>query len=71
MIDRVTGFETPESVVHDRVLHFYLVSNVGVGNPAGFDGNGFISRASPDGTIRELHWIENGVNGAASQHRNS
>jgi sugar lactone lactonase YvrE len=59
----VSGFEAPESVVHDRILDLYLVSNVGGGNPAGLDGNGFISRVSPDGAIRELRWIENGVNG--------
>ena len=59
----VSGFETPESVVHDRILDLYLVSNVGLGNPAGLDSNGFISRVSPDGAIRELRWIENGVNG--------
>src|SRR5512145_819280 len=59
----VSGFEPPESVVHDRILDLYLVSNVGLGNPAGLDGNGFISRVSPDGAIREIRWIESGVNG--------
>ena len=59
----VSGFQAPESVVHDRILDLYLVSNVGAGNPAALDSNGFISRVSPDGAIRELRWIENGVNG--------
>ena len=42
----------------------YLVSNVGVGNPAALDGNGFISKVSPDGNILDLTWIQNGVHGA-------
>ena len=60
----VSGFEKPESVVHDRVVDCYLVSNVGVGNPAALDGNGFISKVSPDGNILDLTWIQNGVHGA-------
>jgi hypothetical protein len=59
----VSGFQSPESVVHDEIEDLYLVSNVGPGNPAALDHNGFISRVSPDGTIRELRWIEDGVNG--------
>jgi hypothetical protein len=59
----VSGFETPESVLHDPDLDLYLVSNVGSGNPAAADHNGFISRVSPDGTIQELRWIQDGVKG--------
>jgi streptogramin lyase len=57
----VAGFQTPESVVHDPVMDWYLVSNVGVGNPAALDHNGFISKVSPDGAILELHWIQDGI----------
>jgi len=59
----VSGFETPESVIHDPDLDLYLVSNVGLGNPAALDHNGFISRVSPDGAIQELRWIQDGVHG--------
>jgi len=60
----VTGFETPESVVHDALADVYLVSNVGAGDPGALDHNGFISRVSPTGTILQLKWIQDGVNGA-------
>jgi hypothetical protein len=56
----VSGFETPESVVHDRIADWYLVSNVGIGNPGALDGNGFISKVSPSGDILELDWIRDG-----------
>jgi hypothetical protein len=63
----VTGFQHPESVVHDTMLDVYLVSNVGDLPPSGFPGaldhNGFISRVSPDGVIVDLKWIQDGVNG--------
>ncbi len=60
----VTGFETPESVVHDTIADVYLVSNVGAGDPGALDHNGFISRVSPNGTVLQLKWIQDGVNGA-------
>jgi hypothetical protein len=59
----VAGFQTPESVVHDRLMDWYVVSNVGLGNPAALDHNGFISKVSPDGVILELRWIQDGTNG--------
>ena len=58
----VAGFQTPESVVHDPVMDWYLVSNVGIGDPAALDHNGFISKVSPDGAILELNWIQDGIN---------
>jgi hypothetical protein len=63
----VSGFEHPESVVHDTLLDLYLVSNVGSLPPSGFPGaldhNGYISRVSPEGVILELKWIQDGING--------
>jgi len=59
----VNGFETPESVVHDTAADVYLVSNVGAGDPGALDHNGFISRVGPDGTVLQLKWIQDGVNG--------
>lgn len=51
------GFATPESVYHDTVADVYLVSNIN-GSPLEEDGNGFISRLSPDGEVIELNWID-------------
>lgn len=52
------GFELPEAMIHDPVDDVYLVSNIGEGNPLALDGNGFISRVAPDGTILDLRWID-------------
>jgi sugar lactone lactonase YvrE len=51
------GFATPESVLHDWAADAYLVSNIN-GSPFAKDGNGFISRLAPDGTVTELKWID-------------
>jgi hypothetical protein len=59
---RVTGFSTPESVRHDPAADVYLVSNIN-GNPLDKDGNGFISRVTPDGEIAELKWIDGETDG--------
>jgi hypothetical protein len=56
------GFATPESVLHDPVADVYLVSNIN-GSPLDLDGNGFISRLAPDGTVSELRWIDGAVEG--------
>lgn len=53
----VTGFSTPESVLHDVTADVYLVTNIN-GSPLDKDDNGFISRVSPDGEILNLHWID-------------
>jgi hypothetical protein len=70
---RVTGvgLSTPESVLHDRVADVYLVSNINGsplvsninGSPLGKDGNGFISRLAPDGSLLELKWIDGAADG--------
>ncbi len=57
------GFRSPESVLHDAIGDVYLVSNVN-GRPLDKDGNGFISRLAPDGTVRELRWIDGAVGNA-------
>ena len=51
------GFATPESILHDTVADVYLVSNIN-GAPAGKDGDGFISRLSPEGQVEQLKWID-------------
>lgn len=53
----IEGFAAPESVLHDTKNDVYLVSNI-EGDPGARDGNGFISRVSPDGEILELRWID-------------
>lgn len=56
------GLEQPESVLHDTAADVYLVSNLD-GMPLEKDGNGFISRVSPDGAVQQLRWIAGGQNG--------
>lgn len=56
------GFSTPESVLHDPGADVYLVSNIS-GSPLGKDGDGFISRLSPEGEVLDLRWIEGGAKG--------
>ena len=52
-----TGFSNPESVLPAASGDFYYVSNV-AGEGDARDGNGFISRVSPDGTILERDWAQ-------------
>ena len=53
----VGGLHTPESVLHDEEQDVYLVSNID-GSSTAKDGNGFIARITPDGTIANLKFIE-------------
>jgi sugar lactone lactonase YvrE len=55
------GFDTPESAVHDAVDDVYLVSNVN-GAPLLKDGNGYIARVRPDGSMTR-YWIRGGTGG--------
>jgi sugar lactone lactonase YvrE len=62
----ITGLDLPESAVHDPLTDAYLVSNVGGTLPAAAfakDGNGFISKIAPDGTVIDREWIGLGRNG--------
>lgn len=49
------GFDGPAAVVVDTIDQVYFVSNVG-GRFGARDGNGFLSRISPDGEVLELQW---------------
>ncbi len=51
------GFSSPENIVYDAVADVYLVSNIN-GDARARDGNGFISRVSPDGRVLALRWID-------------
>ena len=50
------GLQVPESVLYVADEDVYLVSNIN-GSPLEKDGNGFISKVAPDGSIIELKWI--------------
>ncbi len=55
-----TVFKCPESVFFDKTHNVIYVSNIN-GEPAAIDGNGFMSKLTPQGKIIVLHWI-NGLN---------
>jgi hypothetical protein len=59
---RDVGFAGPRAAIHDEQADVYLVSNVN-GQPTDADGNGFISRVAPDGTLLELRWIDGASGG--------
>jgi len=50
------GLARPESVVYDPLTDVLYVSNIN-GAVMQKDGNGFISRLKPDGTILERSWV--------------
>jgi hypothetical protein len=50
------GLLQPAAVVVDTVADVYLVSNVN-GVEGVVDGNGFISRISPEGEVLDVYWI--------------
>lgn len=53
----VTTLRNPVAVVYDDEQDLYFVSNVN-GSPATKDGNGFISRITPDGKVETLRFID-------------
>lgn len=58
-----SGINTPESALYDPSADVYLLSNVN-GAPLDKDGNGFISRISPDSAkVVQLKWIAGGSGG--------
>jgi len=56
------GLATPESVEYYADEDVYLVTNIN-GHPLEADGNGFISKISPDGTVIDLKWIDGSRSG--------
>lgn len=56
------GFATPESVEYYPAEDVYLVSNIN-GSSGAADGNGFISKLKPDGTVADLKWIDGSKEG--------
>jgi DNA-binding beta-propeller fold protein YncE len=55
----VTGFENPESAPWDGATGFFYVSNIGPGpiNPLGREPDGYISRISAAGRLKEAKWV--------------
>ncbi|MDX2316818.1 MAG: hypothetical protein QNK17_00160 [Hyphomicrobiaceae bacterium] len=51
------GLAQPESVAHDPITDVLYVSNIN-GAVMQKDGNGFITRLKPDGTIIERQWVK-------------
>ena len=56
VIDNV-GLETPESIEYYAAEDVYLVSNIN-GSALEAEGNGFISKIKPDGSVIKLKWID-------------
>ncbi|OQK18285.1 hypothetical protein AU255_10785 [Methyloprofundus sedimenti] len=56
------GFKTPESIEYYPAEDVYLVSNIN-GNGLTADGNGFISKIKPDGSVIKLKWIDGNQSG--------
>ena len=54
---KLTGFQTPESVLWDPDQDVYFVSNIN-GQPTAADDNGFISRVNPETLQIDLKWID-------------
>lgn len=51
-----TSLRVPESVYFDAKSNTLFVANID-GQPWANDGQGFISKMSPDGTVTDLHWV--------------
>ncbi|TIX83754.1 MAG: hypothetical protein E5V21_06215, partial [Mesorhizobium sp.] len=50
------GLKAPESVLFDTKRNVFYVSNI-VGEPAGKDGVGYLSKVSPDGKLQTAEWV--------------
>lgn len=51
------GLAQPESALFDSTDDVYIITNIN-GDPLAKDGNGFISRLAPNGTVLSLKWID-------------
>ncbi len=55
------GFAAPEAALHDTRADVYLIANID-GDASAKDGNGYISRVTPDGEV-EARWIDGTAEG--------
>ncbi len=53
----VEGIQSPESVYLDEASGFLFVSNIGAGGATAKDGDGYISKLTPDGKMLEPKWV--------------
>jgi len=53
---QLEGFKHPESARYDAAHSVIYLTNVN-GGPGDADGNGFVSKLKPDGTVEQLEWI--------------
>ncbi|MCU0961252.1 MAG: hypothetical protein MUF48_14235 [Pirellulaceae bacterium] len=51
------GMQSPESAYFDPAAQCIFVSQIGQGGPLGKNGDGVISKLSPDGKVIALRWI--------------
>jgi hypothetical protein len=51
------GIETPESACYDAVTDTVYLSQIGQGGPTGDDGDGWISKLTPEGKVIANKWI--------------
>lgn len=51
------GVQSPESAYYDAASGFVFVSNIGSGGPTGKDGDGYLSKLTPDGKVAAVKWI--------------
>jgi glucose/arabinose dehydrogenase len=56
-VGKDAGLATPETVLYDAADDVYFVSNIN-GGPSAVDGNGFISKIAPDGSVTALKFID-------------
>jgi len=59
---RDVGLNLPECVIHYEAEDVYLASNINEDVVAA-DGNGFISKINPDGTVNDIKWIDGATEG--------
>lgn len=59
----LSGFHRPESALHDPEQDVYFISNIS-GGSSDKDGDGFISRVRPDGTVDSVGFVRGGRDGA-------
>ncbi len=52
-----TVMKAPESVLYDQGRNLIYVANIGAVNKDTRDGDGFISRLTPDGQVQDLKWV--------------
>ena len=60
------GVQSPESAYFDEASGFLFVSQIGSGGATGKDGDGYLSKLTPDGKVVALKWIT-GLNAPKGQ----